>query len=97
MHDEQLSFFEQERLKYTEDIAKSFEQLLDSTNALNRNLEEFTTPSIRNELRSVADLWTAFKNLMYRPQNQSDTNDPQAQGPGQFGIPGTGGYIAGQK
>jgi len=95
MPDEQQSFFDQERQKYADDIAKSFEQLLDGTNALNRKLEEFTTPSIRNELRSVADLWMAFKTLMQKPSEQVDGHD-DAHRLGQMGLPGTGGYVSGQ-
>lgn len=114
MHEDNHSFFDQERQKYAEDIAKvrktrplhdflshppslptaqSFEQLLDGTNALNRKLEEFTAPSIRNELRSVADLWIAFKNLMQRPREQKEDGQQQL---GQLGMPGTGGFVAGQ-
>jgi hypothetical protein len=113
MPDDQISFFDQERQKYVDDIAKvhmslsiprrvpltrvqSFEQLLDGTNALNRKLEEFTAPSIRNELRSVADLWMAFKNLMQHPGEHPDGDTGDHQRLGQLGLPGTGGYVSGQ-
>ncbi|KAJ6494632.1 DASH complex subunit Dad1-domain-containing protein [Mycena vitilis] len=60
--DEDPSFFERERERLTRDPSSNFEDMLLSTNALNRKLEEVL--GMTKEYATIAELWKSFYNLM---------------------------------
>jgi len=75
------SFFDKERERLTADIASSFEELLLSSNVLNRKLEELI--GMRKEFATIADLWQSFHEVMREQKPEIDLD----------GIPGTGGHV----
>ncbi|TFK20606.1 DASH outer kinetochore protein [Coprinopsis marcescibilis] len=85
-HYEEESFFEKERDRLSRDITSGFEELLGSTNVLNRKLEEVL--GMTKEYHTIAALWDSFHQLM-RNSGQLDEEDGE-QAPG---LPGTGGHI----
>ncbi|KAF8584695.1 hypothetical protein K439DRAFT_1265116, partial [Ramaria rubella] len=79
------SFFEKERERLSNEIARDFEELISSTNMLNRKLEDVV--GMRKEIDPIADLWSSFYQLM-REQKPDVEFGPDGQG-----IPGTGGHV----
>lgn len=84
--DDDHSFFERERDKLSREITTGFEELLSSTNVLNRKLEEVL--GMTKEYDTIAALWNSFYQLMsaHTAEETSDEERPQ-------GLPGTGTYI----
>ncbi|KAJ7695994.1 DASH complex subunit Dad1-domain-containing protein [Mycena rosella] len=60
--DEDPSFFERERDRLAREITSEFEELLSSTNGLNRKLEEVL--GMTKEYATIAALWSSFYQLM---------------------------------
>jgi len=71
MSHEDDSFFERERDRLSREITSGFEELLSSTNVLNRKLEEVLGMS--KEYTTIASLWHTFYRLM-----QNSGQDSQA-------------------
>jgi len=68
-------------LTHTQD----FEELISSTNMLNRKLEDVV--GMKKEIDPIADLWSSFYELMREQKPDIEfPNDGQ-------GIPGTGGHV----
>jgi DASH complex subunit DAD1 len=104
--DEDSSFFETERDKLSREItsvsplrlalrktltrAQGFEELLSSTNVLNRKLEEVL--GMTREYDTIAALWQSFYQLMRGPTKDDDEGDEKLQG-----LPGTGGHLVAVK
>ncbi|EPT05186.1 hypothetical protein FOMPIDRAFT_1045247 [Fomitopsis schrenkii] len=88
--DEEASFFERERERLTSEIASGFEELMSSSNNLNRKLEEVLGMS--REYETIAALWQSFHELMRGRRDEADesTGEPQ-------GMPGTGGHVVSVK
>ncbi|KZP31430.1 DASH outer kinetochore protein [Athelia psychrophila] len=89
LQEEDQTFFERERDKLSGEITAGFEELLSSSNNLNRKLEEVL--GMTREYETIAALWKSFHELM-RGQQASDAAEDK--GPG---LPGTGGYTVSQK
>jgi len=87
--DEDTSFFERERDKLSGEITAGFEELLSSSNVLNRKLEEVL--GMTKEYETIATLWNSFHELM-RGQRAGDVSEDP--GPG---LPGTGGHTVSSK
>ncbi|KAI9512468.1 hypothetical protein F5148DRAFT_1279797 [Russula earlei] len=85
--DEDRPFFDRERDKLAGEIAAGFEELLSSSNILNRKLEEVL--GMTREYDTIAALWGSFHELM---KGQKDAGEEQA-----FGLPGTGGHLVSSK
>jgi DASH complex subunit DAD1 len=99
-HDDN-SFFERERDKLSREITtvrshiycacfqphslQGFEELLSSTNGLNRKLEEVL--EMTREYETIAALWHSFYELMSGPKPNSSMDEEQPPG-----LPGTGGH-----
>jgi len=69
---------------------KGFEELLSSTNVLNRKLEEVL--GMTKEYDTIASLWQTFYRLMRSSSDDLDDEsirDEQNLG----GLPGTGGHV----
>ncbi|EIN12828.1 hypothetical protein PUNSTDRAFT_61654 [Punctularia strigosozonata HHB-11173 SS5] len=88
------SYFESERERLTLEITKAsissqgFEQLLSSSNDLNRKLEEAL--GMTREYDNIAELWNSFHQLMRQSgSGQGDSNGAERGA----GLPGTGGHI----
>ncbi|KAG5639432.1 hypothetical protein H0H81_002303 [Sphagnurus paluster] len=88
--DEDPSFFERERDRLSRDITIGFEELLSSTNVLNRKLEEVL--GMTKEYETIAALWQSFYQLMRGPTTVDENNEEQT-----VGLPGTGGHIVSMK
>ncbi|PPR00449.1 hypothetical protein CVT24_004510 [Panaeolus cyanescens] len=85
-NDEDSTFFERERDRLSREITAGFEELLSSTNGLNRKLEEVL--GMTKEYDTIASLWHSFYQLMRGSGQDADaTTDEQA------GLPGTGGHV----
>ncbi|KAI0304393.1 hypothetical protein B0F90DRAFT_1815725 [Multifurca ochricompacta] len=84
--DEDRSFFDRERDKLAGEIATGFEELLSSSNILNRKLEEVL--GMTREYDTIAGLWGRFHELM---MGQKDVVPLEEQPP--LGLPGTGGHV----
>ncbi|KAF8558381.1 DASH outer kinetochore protein [Imleria badia] len=82
MSQKEPSFFERERDRLSAEITAGFEELLSSSNVLNRKLEEVL--GMTREYETIASLWQSFHELM-RGQNQLP-DDPRT-------VPGTGAHI----
>lgn len=67
---------------------KGFEELLSTSNVLNRKLEEVL--GMTREYETISSLWNSFHELMRR-QKSGDTSE---EGPG---LPGTGGHTLSSK
>ncbi|KAH7910856.1 DASH outer kinetochore protein [Hygrophoropsis aurantiaca] len=78
------SFFERERDRLSSEITAGFEELLSSSNVLNRKLEEVL--GMTREYETTASLWQGFHDLM-RGQRNGAVDDRLA------GLPGTGGHV----
>jgi DASH complex subunit DAD1 len=68
---------------------QGFEELLSSTNGLNRKLEEVL--EMTREYETIASLWHSFYELM-RSQETPDDQPAEDLPPG-GGLPGTGGHV----
>ncbi|KAI0720535.1 DASH complex subunit Dad1-domain-containing protein [Cerioporus squamosus] len=86
--EEDTSFFEKERDRLTAEISSGFEELLSSSNGLNRKLEEVL--GMTREYETIASLWESFHELM-RGHRDEDSNSGEADQP--HGLPGTGGHV----
>ncbi|KDR82607.1 hypothetical protein GALMADRAFT_134197 [Galerina marginata CBS 339.88] len=84
-NDEESSFFERERDRLSREITSGFEELLSSTNVLNRKLEEVL--GMTKEYDTIASLWHSFYQLM-RNSGQDDEETEE-----QPGLPGTGSHV----
>ncbi|KAG7443002.1 DASH outer kinetochore protein [Guyanagaster necrorhizus] len=84
--DNESTFFERERDRLAREITSSFEELLTSTNGLNRKLEEVL--GMTKEYDTIAALWNNFYELMRQP----DAGDVSVE-ERSHGLSGTGGNI----
>ncbi|KAJ7857610.1 DASH complex subunit Dad1-domain-containing protein [Mycena olivaceomarginata] len=75
--DEEPSFFERERDRLTREITSDFDELLSSTNTLNRKLEEIL--GMTKEYPTIAALWSSFYRLM---QESGKEGEGEEQAPG---------------
>ncbi|KAG6910683.1 hypothetical protein DXG01_008727 [Tephrocybe rancida] len=89
--DEDPTFFDRERDRLSRDITTGFEELLSSTNVLNRKLEEVL--GMTKEYDTIAELWESFYRLMRGPTTSED-DSREEQMPG---LPGTGGHVVAMK
>ncbi|KAJ9104582.1 hypothetical protein QFC21_002080 [Naganishia friedmannii] len=97
----ETSFFEQERDKLVEEIARGFEDVLSSANVLNRKLEEVF--GVGKEFQTVANLWgddPSFDSAIPNPHpsfgiSSGGINAQQQQLRTSQGVPGTGGATFG--
>ncbi|KAJ6557300.1 DASH complex subunit Dad1-domain-containing protein [Mycena vulgaris] len=80
--DEDPSFFERERERLSREIKSDFDELLFSTNGLNRKLEEVL--SMTKEYATIAALWSSFYQLM-RSSGQEGEGGEDAQTAGAGG------------
>jgi len=87
--EEEQSFFERERDKLSGEITAGFEELLSSSNNLNRKLEEVL--GMTREYETIAALWNSFHDLMrgHRANDAAEDKGP--------GLPGTGGHTVSAK
>ncbi|KAF8195531.1 DASH complex subunit Dad1-domain-containing protein [Pholiota molesta] len=90
-HDEDASFFDRERDRLSREITSGFEELLSSTNGLNRKLEEVL--GMTKEYDTIASLWHSFYQLM-RNSGKEDTEEAEEE---QGGLPGTGSHVVASK
>lgn len=74
----------------TDPLLKGFEELLSSTNGLNRKLEEVL--GMTREYDTIASLWQSFYQLMSGPELANTTLEEQMPG-----LPGTGGHVVASK
>ncbi|KAJ6584737.1 DASH complex subunit Dad1-domain-containing protein [Mycena capillaripes] len=74
--DEDPSFFERERDRLTREISSNFEDVLLSTNALNRKLEEVL--GMTKEYATIAALWESFYQLMRESGQPGEGEEPNA-------------------
>ncbi|PFH53391.1 hypothetical protein AMATHDRAFT_137669 [Amanita thiersii Skay4041] len=88
--DEDTGFFEKERDRLSKEITVGFEELLSSTNVLNRKLEDVL--GMTKEYHTIASLWQSFYQLMSVPASE----EPQ-DGDRPLGLPGTGGHVVSGK
>ncbi|KAK0201749.1 DASH complex subunit Dad1-domain-containing protein [Desarmillaria ectypa] len=88
--DDEPTFFERERDRLAREITSGFEDLLSSTNGLNRKLEEVL--GMTKEYDTIAALWNSFYELM----RQSDVGDVSVE-ERSHGLPGTSGHIVTMK
>ncbi|KAJ3735209.1 DASH outer kinetochore protein [Lentinula guzmanii] len=85
---EEESFFEKERDKLSREITSGFEDLLSTTNGLNRKLEEVL--GMTREYETVAALWRCFNDLMKLSDLPEGNTTIEEKPPG---LPGTGGHV----
>ncbi|OSD07151.1 hypothetical protein PYCCODRAFT_1463454 [Trametes coccinea BRFM310] len=85
--EEESSFFERERDRLTSEITSGFEELLSSSNNLNRKLEEVL--GMTKEYESIAALWQSFHELMRGHRDEGDVSGEAEP----HGLPGTGGHV----
>ncbi|KAH9933131.1 DASH outer kinetochore protein [Epithele typhae] len=78
------TFFDKERDRLTAEISSGFEELLSSSNGLNRKLEEVL--GMTREYETIAALWQSFHELM-RGQ-RDDAAAAEAEGDPAAGLPG---------
>ncbi|KAF8208736.1 DASH complex subunit Dad1-domain-containing protein [Mycena galopus ATCC 62051] len=76
--DEDPSFFERERDRLTREITSDFEELLTSTNGLNRKLEEIL--GMTKEYPTIAALWSSFYQLMKESGKEGEGGEEQPLG-----------------
>ncbi|KAF5345537.1 hypothetical protein D9758_011999 [Tetrapyrgos nigripes] len=85
--DEDVSFFERERERLTREITSGFEDLLSTSNGLNRKLEEVL--GMTREYDTIATLWKTFHELM--KDSAAGTEEDTTMDT--HGLPGTGGHV----
>ncbi|PPQ99185.1 hypothetical protein CVT26_014108 [Gymnopilus dilepis] len=88
-HEEEPSFFERERDRLAKEITAGFEELMSSTNNLNRKLEEVL--GMTKEYDTIASLWHTFYQLMLTSGQDPEEIEEQP------GLPGTGGHVVSSK
>ncbi|KZT11989.1 uncharacterized protein LAESUDRAFT_808907 [Laetiporus sulphureus 93-53] len=88
--EEETTFFERERDRLTGEITSGFEELLSSSNGLNRKLEEVL--GMTHEYETIAGLWQNFHELMRGQKVEGDISSTETQG-----MPGTGGHVLAAK
>ncbi|KAJ2927513.1 hypothetical protein H1R20_g1728, partial [Candolleomyces eurysporus] len=87
--EEESTFFEKERDRLAREINAGFEDLLSSSNVLNRKLEEVL--GMTKEYETIASLWQTFHDLMRTfSQPDADADSPEQAA---AGLPGTGGHV----
>lgn len=84
--EEEPSFFERERDRLSREITAGFEELLSSSNALNRKLEEVL--GMTREYETIASLWHTFYQLMRESGKDDTVTDISTPD-----FPGTGGHV----
>jgi len=89
-NEDEQSFFDRERDKLSREITSGFEEILSSTNGLNRKLEEVL--GMTKEYDTIASLWHTFYELM-RTSGVEVGNESMMDGPNPGGLPGTGGHV----
>jgi DASH complex subunit DAD1 len=70
-------------------VLQGFEDLLSTSNVLNRKLEEVL--GMTREYETISSLWNSFHELMRRQKSGDMSED---KGPG---LPGTGGHTVSSK
>jgi len=80
------TFFERERDRLAREITSGFEELLSSSNVLNRKLEEVL--GMTKEYDTIAELWKSFHVLMRDSSKEEEDGEERP-----IGLPGTGGYV----
>ncbi|PPQ67982.1 hypothetical protein CVT25_000462 [Psilocybe cyanescens] len=88
-HDEEPSYFERERDRLSREITNGFEELLSSTNVLNRKLEEVL--GMTKEYDTIAALWHSFYQLMRNSGQEVEIEEEL------LGLPGTGSHVVSVK
>jgi len=88
--DDEHGFFERERDRLSREITAGFEELLSSTNVLNRKLEEVL--GMTKEYDTIASLWNSFYQLMSTTTAEEMTDEGRPPG-----LPGTGTHIIASK
>ncbi|KAI9465462.1 hypothetical protein BJY52DRAFT_1113667 [Lactarius psammicola] len=88
--DEDRPFFDRERDRLAGEIGIGFEELLSSSNILNRKLEEVL--GMTREYDSIAGLWARFHELMKGQKEDVVSLEEQP-----LGLPGTGGHVVSSK
>ncbi|KAI0632184.1 hypothetical protein C8Q77DRAFT_1158849 [Trametes polyzona] len=86
--EEEGTFFEKERDRLTAEISSGFEELLSSSNDLNRKLEDVL--SMNREYETIAALWQSFHELMRGHHDEEGDETAEAE---PHGLPGTGGHV----
>jgi len=86
--EDEISFFDKERDRLTGEISTGFEELLSSSNSLNRKLEEVL--GMTREYETIAALWQSFHELMRGQGDEPDASMTE-------GLPGTGGHVPSAK
>ncbi|KIK59302.1 hypothetical protein GYMLUDRAFT_227327 [Collybiopsis luxurians FD-317 M1] len=86
--EEEESFFDKERDKLSREITSGFEELLSTTNGLNRKLEEVL--GMTREYETIAALWRSFHELMQQSDLPEGHTTIEEKPPG---LPGTGGHV----
>jgi len=89
-NEEESSFFDRERDRLSREITSGFEELLSSTNGLNRKLEEVL--GMTKEYETIASLWHSFYQLMSNSVHHNEEATEEA-----VGLPGTGGHVVTMK
>jgi DASH complex subunit DAD1 len=73
-------------------VLQGFEELLSSTNVLNRKLEEVL--GMTREYDTIAALWQSFYQLMRGPARDHHNKDEDSDDSDRLrGLPGTGGHL----
>ncbi|KAI0766403.1 hypothetical protein BD413DRAFT_615200 [Trametes elegans] len=85
--EEESTFFDKERDRLTAEISSGFEELLSSSNNLNRKLEEVL--GITRDYETIAALWQSFHELMRGHRDDVETSGEAEP----HGLPGTGGHV----
>ncbi|KAJ3725193.1 DASH complex subunit Dad1-domain-containing protein [Lentinula raphanica] len=85
---EEENCFARERDKLSREITSGFEELLSTTNGLNRKLEEVL--GMTREYETVAALWRCFYDLMKQSDLPEGNITMEEKPPG---LPGTGGHV----
>ncbi|KAI0035871.1 DASH outer kinetochore protein [Vararia minispora EC-137] len=83
------AFFQRERDRLASEITSGFEELLSSSNLLNRKLEEVL--GMTHEYGTIAALWSNFHELMRGTNTETSVDEQTA------GVPGTGGHVVTSK
>lgn len=65
---------------------QGFEELLSSSNTLNRKLDEVL--GMTKEYETIASLWRRFHELMRAQKGDADLSEEETPG-----LPGTGGHV----
>ncbi|VDB95919.1 unnamed protein product [Peniophora sp. CBMAI 1063] len=80
------TFFERERERLASEITSGFEELLSSSNILNRKLEDVLDTS--RDYDTIAQLWSSFREMMPGARASETSVDEETAG-----VPGTGGHV----